>query len=67
MWYQANSFLPLQGKKTQPKQNKTAQKQTSCYPFRGKVVKADHMVTRVNRSFKNVFFNSEVMRGMKGQ
>ena len=54
----ANSSLPLQGKK---KHQKTR------HPAALLVAKADHMVTRVNRSFKKVSFNSEVMRGMKGQ
>lgn len=31
------------------------------------LVKPDYLVTRVKRSFKKVFFSSEVMRGMKGQ
>lgn len=55
----ANSSLPLQGVEKSNQKNR--------HPAALLVIKADHMVTRVKRSFKKVSFNSEVMRGMKGQ
>lgn len=59
MWYHQTALCPYGEKKKPQTQN--------IHPAALLVVKTDHMVTRVNRSFKKVFFNSKVMRGVKGQ
>ena len=57
MWYQQTALCPYQENNNQK----------TRHPAALLVVKADQTVTRVKRSFRKIFFNSEVMRGMKGQ